>query len=158
MPQQSLDNQMLKLLNIFALFLPSVMLLLQSGNHAVKFMQMWSMSYIIDVSLPSPDPSTHLLFSCHIVKENFMDVSLSRIQEKTLHCTHQTEEVRIKVFASRRNPRVQSIFRVWQSVDFKNENHMICWVPYCYQKCPPRYKELKDSVNQRPLGLAYIHA
>ncbi|CAL9085383.1 unnamed protein product [Musa textilis] len=37
------------------------------------------------------------------------------------------EEVCIKVFAPRNNPRIPSVFWIWRSAIFKNANLMICW-------------------------------
>ncbi|KAL4009929.1 hypothetical protein IC575_031016 [Cucumis melo] len=39
----------------------------------------------------------------------------------------QPEEVCIKVFAARINPKIPSVFWVWKSADFPEGNLMICW-------------------------------
>ena len=68
----------------------------------------------------------------------------------------QPEEVCIKVFASRRNPRIPSVFWVWKSVDFQErESYDMLGISYDNH---PRLKRIlmPESWIGWPLRKDYI--
>ncbi|KAF3624211.1 NAD(P)H-quinone oxidoreductase subunit K, chloroplastic [Capsicum annuum] len=94
----------------------------------------------VDVYLPAPGG---LLSSVY---------HLTRIEDGV----DQPEEVCIKVFASRRNPRIPSVFWVWKSVDFQErESYDMLGISYDNHPCLKRIL-MPESWIGWPLRKDYI--